>query len=108
MKNSIRIAELIRKLRISHGISRGELAEMIRVSESHLNKIEAGSRRPGIDTFERILDAFSAEIVLKTEPESFREECLQRIQQVLEDSTDRQVIFLTNTLVQMSKELEKV
>jgi len=71
----MKIADLIRKLRTKRGIKRSQLAELVGISESHLNKIEAGSRRPGIDRYEKIMDILNVDIVIKEESE-FRAERL--------------------------------
>lgn len=99
MGNRIRAEEMIRDLRMRHGISRRELAERIDVSESHINKIEARSRRPGIDTLEKVLETFQADIVLRSRPETIKDECLQKIYSVIEDASDREAIVITNTVV---------
>lgn len=108
MRYSMKIADFIRDLRIKNGMTRSELAEKIGISDSHMNKIEAGIRRPGMDTFEKILEAFDADIFLKVQPETVHNKCLQKIQNVIEDVSEEQAVFLTNTLICMKHELEKL
>ena len=45
----IDIGKAVKELRKSRNISKEKLAENIGISVSHLEKIEAGARRPGID-----------------------------------------------------------
>ena len=49
MRITADLGELIRNLREARGITRSELAEQAEVSISHLEKIEAGQRNPGMD-----------------------------------------------------------
>ena len=49
--DSTNIGETIRILRRARNISRAEMAEEIGISMSHLEKIESGAKRPGIDTY---------------------------------------------------------
>ncbi len=42
------IGERIRTLRRARKMSRAELSEAVGISESHIGKIEAGTRQPGI------------------------------------------------------------
>ena len=51
----IHLGKTIGKLREAGGMSRKELAEAVGISESHLKKIEAGTRLPGIQTYERMI-----------------------------------------------------
>ena len=45
----------VKNLRESKGISRVELSEAVGISESHLKKIEGGARKPGIQTYQRLV-----------------------------------------------------
>lgn len=52
--DSTNIGETIRLLRRARNILRAEMAKEIGISMSHLEKIESGARRPGIDTYQKI------------------------------------------------------
>ena len=52
----VNIGETIRELRIARNISREQMSEMTGISRSHLEKIESGVRRPGIDAYYKIMD----------------------------------------------------
>lgn len=55
----------VKKLRETKGMSRVELSEAAGISESHLKKIEAGVRQPGIQTYQRMIAVLEADVVLK-------------------------------------------
>jgi len=108
IKHDIRMADMIRTLRQQRGITRAELAESVGVSEAHISKIEAGTKRPGIDTYEKIMRAFQADIEIKLIPETIKGKCMYRIQKIIEKYTDKQVTVMTNILENISKEIDKL
>lgn len=55
MRITTELGELIRELRGARGVSRNELAERSGVSVSYLEKIEAGLRGSGMNTFIKIM-----------------------------------------------------
>ena len=55
----------VKKLRETKGMSRMELSEAVGISESHLKKIEAGNRQPGIQTYRKMIAALEADIVIR-------------------------------------------
>ena len=44
----------VRSLRETKGMSRGELARVVGISESYLKKIERGDRSPGLEIYRKI------------------------------------------------------
>ena len=72
--DSTNIGETIRLLRTARNISRAEMAEKIGISMSHLEKIESGSRRPGIDTYQKILELLGADTVIRNQMETVQEQ----------------------------------
>ena len=108
IKHDTKMADMIRTLRQQRGITRAELAEIVGVSESHISKIEAGAKRPGIDTYEKIMYAFQADIEIKFMPETIKGKCIYRIQKIIEKYTDIQVIVMTNIFENISKEIDKL
>ena len=50
------IGEAIKELRKAQNITKEQLSEKTGISVSHLEKIESGARRPGIDTYHRLLN----------------------------------------------------
>ncbi len=67
------IGETIRVLRKIRKTSRAEMAEKIGISISHLEKIESGARRPGIETYQRILEVLGADTVIRNKMETVQE-----------------------------------
>lgn len=55
----------VKKLRETKGMSRCELSEAAGISESHLKKIEAGTRQPGIRTYRKMIAVLDADIVIR-------------------------------------------
>lgn len=49
--------QLIRQLRIKHGISQEVLSGFASIARSHLSAIENGSKNPNVETLWRIADA---------------------------------------------------
>ena len=72
--DSTNIGETIRLLRRARNISRAEMAEEIGISMSHLEKIESGARRPGIDTYQKILELLGADTVIRNQMETVQEQ----------------------------------
>lgn len=58
------IGKAIKELRKVRNITKEQLAERTGISVSHLEKIEAGSRRPGIGTYQKLLNILDAEIFI--------------------------------------------
>lgn len=73
----------IRTLREVRQMTRFELSEAAGISESHLKKIESGSRRPGIDTYQKIIDVLGVDIVIQDEDETVKGNCAARVQEIL-------------------------
>ena len=88
----------VKKLRETKGMSRGELSEAAGISESHLKKIEAGVRSPGIQTYQKLIQVLEADIVLKDVTGSIKGDCAARAQKVLLESTETQAVFLVQIL----------
>lgn len=75
--------DTIRILRNVRGISRADLAEKIGISESHMNKIEAGSRSHSIKIYERIIEVLGAELVIRKEAVTIQERCVETANKIL-------------------------
>lgn len=88
----------VKRLRETKGMSRVELSEAAGISESHLKKIEAGVRRPGIQTYQNLIEVLEADIVLKDVTGSIKGDCAARAQKVLLESTETQAVFLVQIL----------
>jgi len=84
IKYDTKIGDMIRNLRQLRGISRADLAECVGVSEAHIGKIEAGIKRPGIDTYEKMMHVFQADVEIRLMPETVRGKCIHRIQKLME------------------------
>ena len=92
------VGEAIRKLREARGMTRADLVEVANISESHLKKIEAGLRQPGINTYQRIIEVLGIDIVIRNEEKSIKGNCIARAQEILLNSTDEQALFLIRLL----------
>ncbi len=106
--DSTNIGETIRLLRNAREISKSEMAEMIGISISHLEKIEAGTRRPGIDTYQKILKVIGADTVIRNKIETVQEQCVEKVQGILMSSTESQALFMTKVLESMAQNMELV
>ena len=106
--NSMNIGEAIRILRTMRNISRTDMSEMIGISVSHLEKIESGARRPGIDTYWKILEVLKVDMVIRNEVETVQEQCAMEVQGILLSSTETQALFLTKLLEFMIQNMEMV
>lgn len=102
------IGETIRILRTARGMTRAELSEAAEISESHLNKIEAGTRQPGIGTYQRIMTLLGADVIIKNENKTLKGKCVEKAQGILLNSTDAQAVYLTRMLESMSENLNLV
>lgn len=102
----VNIGETIKALRKVKNISREQLSEMTGISRSHLEKIESGSRRPGIDAYYKILDVLGVEIVIKTEGKSMQEKCIVRAQEIFLNSTETQAAFMIHVLESMAEKID--
>ena len=102
------LGEDIRILRKAKKMTRAELAERIGISESHMNKIEAGARKPGISTYQRIMEELGANWVIKDSNDTLKGKCARRVEKILWEGTDEQAVFLTNIVECMAKNFELV
>lgn len=105
--NNGNIGEKIRELRIARRISKEELSRMAGISISHLEKIEAGYRNPGMETYQKFMEVMRVDTVIRNENETTQEKCVIRIQKILMESTDEKALYLTKTLENMSENLER-
>lgn len=103
---STNIGETIRISRKMRNISRTEMSEMLGISVSHLEKIESGARRPGMDTYCKILDILKVDMVIRNEMETIQEQCAMKVQQIMLGSTEAQALFLTRLLEFMEQNME--
>ena len=62
---SYRLAERVRALRESRGVSQQELAERLDTTQSVISRLEAGGSKPTLRTLERIGAALNAELVVE-------------------------------------------
>lgn len=93
------LGKSIRKMREAKGMSRAALAERVGISDSHLKKIESGSRKPGIDTYQKILNALGACIVIEdNEDKCIKGSCIRKVRTILMNCSDKQALFLVNLL----------
>ena len=98
----------VKKLREIKGMSRVELSEAAGISESHLKKIEAGIRQPGIRTYQRMMAVLEADIVISYNAETIKGDCTARAQKVFLESTESQAEFLVKVLEFMAQNLKEI
>lgn len=92
------LGQKIRMLREKRGMTRTELSETAGISESHLKKIEAGSRRPGIDTYQRIIGILGEDMIAGNGANTVKGNCEDRMREILTGSTEKQALFMTGLL----------
>lgn len=104
------IAENIRKLREQRDMTQEELAELAGISQSHLSKIEAGSRTIGMKTYEKILEALGAFPLLVSEVERIEkhEELLERFLCIAKECSEVELRFFIDTLESMKDNMDKM
>lgn len=102
------LGEIIRNLRTAKGMTRAELSEIVDISESHLKKIEAGVRQPGINTYQKIMEVLGVEYFIKNGDETVKEKCATKVQNILLNSTDKEAVYLTKMIEYMAKNLELI
>lgn len=105
---STNIGEAIRLLRESKGMTRAALSEAVGISESHLKKIEAGGRHPGIGTYQKIVSVLGMEIVIRDEDNSIKGNCIAKAQEILLNSSEKQAVFIINIMEAMAMQIEAV
>lgn len=96
----------VKKLRQTKGMSRGELSAAVGISESHLKKIEAGIRRPGIKTYQKMIAVLEVDIVIRDAGGTVIGECTARAQKVFLESTEAQALYLVKILEYMAHDLK--
>ena len=62
--SNYQLAERVRNLRESRGISQQDLAERMGTTQSVISRIEAGSGKPSLTTLERVGVALGADLVI--------------------------------------------
>lgn len=97
------IGDTIRVLREAKEMTQTELSEAAGISESHLKKIEAGTRQPGINTYKKIVEILEMEIVIRNDKKTVKGNCMERVQDIILNSTDEQALFLTKLLEFMAE-----
>ena len=85
-----------------------ELSEAAEISESHLKKIEAGVRQPGIQTYQKIIDVLQADIVIKDMSGTVKGDCAARAEKVFLESTEAQAVFLVQVLEHMAQGIKVI
>lgn len=98
----------IKNLREAKGMSRMELSEAVGISESHLKKIEGGTRRPGIQTYQRMIEVLDEDIVMRNEAGTVKGDCTARAQKVFWESTEAQALFLVQVLEFMAQNIKMI
>ena len=95
-----------KKLRETKGMSSVELSEAVGISESHLRKIEAGTRQPGIQTYRKMVAVLEADIIIEDITGNVKGDCTARAQKVFLESTESQAVFLVRVLEYMAESMK--
>lgn len=95
----------VKKLRKGKGMSRLELSKAAGISESYLKKIEMGVRKPGIQTYQKMMVILETDIVVKDSEGTVKGDCVARMQKIFMESTDRQVLFMAQVLECMAENI---
>src|SRR5437899_9523307 len=91
MEEGIGLAQQIRAVRTSRGISQSLLAERAGTTQPAIARMEAGKVTPSVGTLERIADALGVELVIQLRPpslETLRAEVAEDRESLL-DALDR-------------------
>lgn len=99
---------VLRMIRKSCGITRSELAEKAGISLSHLDKIEAGLRNPGLKTWQKFLHSLNASIIVDIPDTTMQEKCASRTQDIFLSSTDAEAEYLLTVLECMANNINIV
>lgn len=97
------MGKAIKMLREEKGMTRERLSEEVGISDSHLKKIESGSRQPGINTYSKILEVLGAEVVIKNEGKTKKGDSIAKAQRILMNCTETQVLYLVDVLEFMAQ-----
>jgi transcriptional regulator with XRE-family HTH domain len=60
--------ELLRRVRVRHGLTQSQLAARARTSQAAISRIERGLVSPSVATLAQLLDLMGDELVLDAEP----------------------------------------
>ena len=77
------LGDTIRTLKLTKGKTVEELAEAVEIRESHLKKIEAGTRQPSMATYQRIMEVLGIKMVIDNQEETVKEKCLAKVQRAI-------------------------
>ena len=84
------------------------MSEATGISESHLRKIEAGTRQPGIQTYRKMVAVLEADIVIEDLTGTVKGDCTVRAQKVFLESTETQAVFLVEVLEFMAQNIKAI
>ena len=92
------IGDVIRKLRNEREMTREQLAEKAEISLSHLNKIEAGIKRPSILRYQRIMEVLQVDISIRDEEQTEKGKCVARARDILLTRSENEAKYLLKVL----------
>ena len=107
-KEPINIGKAVKELRKERNITKEQLVERLRISVSYLEKIEAGSKRPGMNTYQKLLDLLEADMVIHKKFETVQEKCAGKVQAILPGSTEAQAVFMADMVEAMARNIKMV
>lgn len=92
------IGDIIKVLRNERGMTREQLAEKSEISLSHLNKIEAGIKKPSIVTYQKIMNILRVEISIREEGETEKGKCVAKARTILLNQSENKAKYLLKIL----------
>ena len=70
------------------------------MSVSYLEKIEAGNKRPGMNTYQKLLNLLEADMVIHKK--------IETVQEILLGSTEAQAVFMADMVEAMARNIKLV
>lgn len=76
------------------------------ISQSHLNKIEAGIRKPSFDTLENLMEILKIDMVVRNEHKTVKERSVKRIEVIIWRSSDKDAVVLADLVEYIARRLD--
>ncbi len=102
------LGSIVKRMREIKGMSRMEVSDAVGISESHLKKIENGLRKPGFETYQKIMEVLDADVAIRSAEGTVKGDCATRAQKVFQESTESQVVFLVQVLEFMAQSIKTI
>lgn len=100
------VGKVIKTIRKKKNMSIMELSEAAGISKSHLEKIEAGLRRPGISTYQKLLHLLGSELVTCVVEDTVQQQYAIRAEEIFLKSSEAQAEYLIKVLECMAENIQ--